>query len=264
MPAKDGVPAHVGDRLDPEDASIERGYSQAGQTIAVYAGLLSPEEARADLDYAFPDPDGSPPAGVTRWNNPTYGYRVLRALAEAGFAERAVRHLIERYSPYLPGHPRNPVPLELQGPYGGPLPEYWVSREDLGLPPGRKNTAHPGDETGSHGWGAVPLIWLHDTLLGVRITEPGGGRIRVAPNAAGLPYVAGHTVTPKGRVWVLWDPRAWKIEVGIPAAVRAELVLPPECAGKRVAVARADGKATPREAGIYDLDGAGTYVFEVR
>jgi hypothetical protein len=32
------------------------------------------------LDYAFPAPDGTPPAGVTRWNNPTFAYRSLFAL----------------------------------------------------------------------------------------------------------------------------------------------------------------------------------------
>jgi hypothetical protein len=42
----------------------------------------------------------SPPAGVKRWNNPTYGYRVLRAMSDSGLVDRAVAHLIERYSPY--------------------------------------------------------------------------------------------------------------------------------------------------------------------
>ncbi|MBN2474621.1 MAG: hypothetical protein JXB62_08430 [Pirellulales bacterium] len=264
VPAADGVPVHVGDRFDPEDASLERGHSQAGHTVAVTSGLLTREEAWAALDYAFADPDGSPPPDVTRWNNPTYGYRALRALSHVGLVDRAVRHLLERYAPYLPGHPRNPTPLPLQGPYGGPLPEYWISREDLKLGPGEVNSAQPRDETGSHGWAAVPLLWLHDTLLGVRIAEPGGGRLRIAPHADGLPYVAGHTNTPKGLVWVHWDPQQWTLEVAIPRDVTAEIVLPPSCRGKRI-VANCDaGDVQQRDARTFVVSGAGAYVFEAR
>lgn len=261
VPAAGNVPAHVGDRLDPADAKVERGYSQAGQTVAIITGLLTRDEARADLDYAYPAPVGSPPAGVTRWNNPTYGYRSLRALSEAGYTERAVAHLIERYSPYLPANPRNPVPLRLQGPFGGPLPEYWVSREDLGLKAGDKDTAQPADETGSHGWGSVPLLWLHDSLLGVRVTEPGGGRIRIAPDAGGLPYVAGYTATPKGLVRVFWDPQQWRMEVSIPKGVKADLVAPAACAGKRLKALATPGGMPAIRHGSCVLEQEGEYVF---
>lgn len=264
VPAAGKVPAHVGDRLDPADAKAERGYSQAGQTVAIITGLLNRDEARADLDYAYPAPDGSPPAGVTRWNNPTYGYRSLRALSEAGFTDRAVAHLIERYAPYLPANPRNPAPLRLHGPYGGPLPEYWVSREDLSLKDGDKNTAQPADETGSHGWGSVPLLWLHDSLLGVRVTEPGGGRIRIAPNAGGLPYVAGYTATPRGPVRVFYDPQQWRLEVSIPKGVKADLVAPAACTGKRLKVLVSPGEPPAIKDGASVLEHAGEYVFEAR
>lgn len=264
VPATATMPAHVADRFDPEKPDLKRGYSQAGQTVAVTAGLLTPEEARADLEYAFPAPDGSPPATVTRWNNPTYGYRVLRALSETGLGERAVAHLLERYGPYLPGHPRNTTPLKLQGPFGGPLPEYWVNRADMKLKPGEKCTAQPADETGTHGWGAVPLLWMHDSLLGVRITEPGGGRIRIAPDTGGLPYVAGHTVTPKGTVWVYWDPQQWRLEVTLPAGVQADLVPPAACKGKRLVPLASPGPLTGNADTGLELNTAGNYVFQVR
>jgi len=126
---------------------------------------------------------------------------------------------------------RNRVPLELQGPYGGPPPEYWVSREDLGLKDGEPNPAQPVDDTGSHGWQAVPLLWLHDSLLGVRIAEPGGARLTIAPQTGGLPYVSGATMTPKGRVWVYWDGR--KFELELPVGVTAEIKLPGQAAFTR-------------------------------
>jgi hypothetical protein len=212
----------------------------------------------------FPPPAGSPPEGVKRWNNPTYGYRSLRALSESGMSERAVAHLIERYSPYLPANPRNPVPLALQGPYGGPLPEYWVSREDLGLKPGEKNPAQPADETGSHGWGSVPLLWLHDSLLGVRIVEPGGSRLRIAPENGGLPYVAGHTATPKGPVWVYYDPQQYRLEVQIPPGVVAEVVMPAAMADQPIHAVIAASKLDSIGKNTFTIKATGRYVFSVR
>jgi hypothetical protein len=261
VPALGDVPLHVGDRLDPSDSSIERGYSQAGQTVAVYTELLKRDEALAAVDYAFREPDGCPPPGVTRWNNPTYAYRALRALSHVGLTERAVRHLIERYAPYLPGHPHNSTPPPLQGPYGGPLPEYWISREDLGLAPGEIDGAQPADETGSHGWGAVPLLWLHDTLLGVEILDPGGARLRIAPQTGGLPFVQGHTATPRGLVWVSWDPQAGRIEVRIPAKVGAEIVAPPGHRGRPIVPLEVGGRIVSTSQSSVIIKGQGRYVF---
>jgi len=258
------VPVHVADVFDPNRPEAERGYSQAGQTIAVTTGLLTKKEALADLNYAVPKPDGSPPAQVTRWNNPTYFYRVLKALSHVGLHKRAVSHLIERYSAYLPANPANRVPLGFQGPYGGPAPEYWVSREDLGLQAGQLNKAQPVDETGSHGWQSVPLLWLHDTLLGVKIVEPGGGKIRIAPEDGGLPYVSGHTLTPKGGVWVYWDTQKWRLEVEIPDGVTAEVIMPAACAGKRVEVLRSAGAVERSGANRFTLHAAGEYAFQVQ
>lgn len=264
LPAEGDDPARVGDRLDTTNPSLARGVSQAGQAMAVFSGLIEGEAARKLVDYAYPAPDGTPPGGVTRWNNPTFFYRSLRSLSDNGFTGRAVAHLVERYAPYLPGNPRNRVPAALQGPYGGPLPEYWVSREDLGLKEGEPDTAQPRDETGSHGWGAVPLLWLHDGLLGVRIAEPGGARLRIAPESGGLPYVAGHTVTPKGTVWIDLEPQESRLELLIPAGVSADLALARAFPAKRIELVSAAGKAERLEPTAYRLSGAGKYVFRAR
>ena len=85
------------------------------------------------------------------------------------------------------------------GPWGGPLPEYWISRVDRGLKPGQVDTAQPVDGSGSHGWCGVALLWLHDSVLGVNIASPGGARMSVAPQRSGLPYVCGTTSMPKVR-----------------------------------------------------------------
>ncbi|AKJ65682.1 alpha-L-rhamnosidase C-terminal domain-containing protein [Kiritimatiella glycovorans] len=260
VPARDGVPAHVASRFETTGEEIDRGFSQSGQTVATTAGLLPRETAEAAVDYAFSEPCGDPPEGVRRWNNPTYGYRCLRTLSYLDRSERAVRHLKERFAPYLPGHPDNRISHALQGCYGGPLPEYWMSREDAGLAEGEPNPHQPHDETGSHGWCATPLLWMHDSLLGVRVLEPGGGKIALEPDSGGLPYVAGHAMTPRGGVYLYWDPQQWRLRVSIPADVRAELTLPPEGRGRRVRTERADGTAE-REGDLFRLEGAGEYAF---
>jgi hypothetical protein len=114
---------------------------QASHTVALYTGLINSTVAAAMLDYAFPEPNGSPPTGVVRWNNPTYLRRTLKALSIANRTGRAIRHLKERFSQYLPGNPANPTKPALQGPYGGPLPEYWISRIDEELSPGQLDNA---------------------------------------------------------------------------------------------------------------------------
>jgi hypothetical protein len=220
VPEKDDVPAHVDDVYDPAAPNGPRGFSQAGQAMAAASGF----PLKAAIDYAFPAPNGTPPEGMPRWNNPTFAYRALYALSENGFPERAVAHLKERYAPYMPGDPRNRVVRELQGPYGGPLPEYWVSREDLGLKDGEPNPTQPVDDTGSHGWQSVPLLWLHESLLGVKISSPGGARLTIAPKTGGLPYVSGTTMTPKGPVWLRWD--GFQFDLKLPAGVTADVMLP--------------------------------------
>lgn len=264
-----GAPLLVADRWEPgATGSYERGRSQAGQAVALLGGLLSDAEAAALIEYAFPAPDASPPAGMSRWNTPTWSSRVLQALTDHGHGERAVAHLLERFAPYLPAHPRNRTPLALQGPYGGPLPEYWLSREDLGIADGEINPSQPVDPTGTHGWGAVPLLWLHECLLGVRIATPGGAELTVRPDAAGLPYVAGWTLTPRGPVHVHLDPQQRLLEVSLPPAVTARVRVPAGiCEGGTLIgpdgrpVTGASGR--PDAAGDVVLDRPGRWVFAV-
>jgi hypothetical protein len=226
--ASDGIPLHVDDVADPDNQLVNRGFSQAAQAMAIEGSLLTPDEAADDLEYSFTAPNGTPEASVDRWNNPTYLYRSLDALTLNGYGERALQHLVERFGPFLPHNVRNPNPLILQGPWGGPLPEYWISREDLALSASTLNPAQPIDPTGSHGWNSVALVWLHDSLLGVRILEPGGGLLQIKPDTAGLRYVEGTTMTPKGAVFVSWKPSLRRLSINLPLQVTAIVQLPPE------------------------------------
>ncbi len=180
-------------------------------------------------------------------------------------------------APYLPHDPRNPVPLALQGHLGGPLPEYQIRREDRGLQPiveesvndnGQEiivNDAQPEDDTGSHGWAAVSLVWLHKQLLGVRLLEPGGENLRIQPDCAGLPYVAGHTMSPKGPLWVYWEPAEYEMEITLPPSMATEVVVPIGFGHTRWSVLFCPKSATVDSVdGAWRISGAGTYQFGLR
>jgi hypothetical protein len=184
-----------------------RGFGQAATVSAVFHDILEPATARIALESAFETMDGAPPPGVGRWNNPTYAYRALRALSDHGMGETAGEHFLERYRPYLPD---------------GPLPEYFI--------PG---SGQPEDPTGSHGWAAVPLVWLHDTVLGVRLAGAGGRKLIWSPVNVGWQKVRGTTMTPHGPCeveidwgrdhFVIRPPEHCTVDVLLPKGGRASI-----------------------------------------
>ncbi len=244
-PATADRPALIVDALDAA-GQPRPGFSQAAHTEAIAEGVVPDDLAMAMLDHVFPAPHGAPPAGIQRWNNPTYSERALRAMSRHGLGGRALAHLLERYAQYLPGDPANPTPPAFQGPRGGPLPEYWISREDVGLAPGQLNVHQPDDDTGSHGWGAVPLLWLHEWVLGVRWSVPGGAELDIAPDRCGRPRVHGRTCTPKGVVAV--DANSTTLQVSVPAGVAAMVAVP-------TGMVLASGRANPLADGRWRCDG---------
>lgn len=170
------------------------GFGQGATLCAVHYGIVPASQRQALLLSAFDRKDGSPPKGVKRWNNPTYMYRALRSLSDHGLGEIAARHFLERYRPYLPD---------------GPLPEYFLPFE-----------AQAVDATGSHGWAAVPLLWLQDTVLGVRLRKPGGGTLAWQPKYVGWPKVTGTTMTPLGPCEVEIDWRKRRFAIRPPVGVK--------------------------------------------
>ena len=243
------------------------GRSQAPQVIAAEAGLFAPGEARAVLGRFFPAPFGKAPEGTEAWNVPTYSHRVAARLAEAGLAERAVSHLLWRYDPYLPFSPSNPADLRVQGPMGGPLPEYFRSYHEFPDDPEKALAGQPNDPTGSHGWAAMPLLFFHDTLLGVTWKRADDGtlaHIAIAPKSGGLPIVQGWTMTPAGAVNVDWDERLGRLELILPGNAPVLVEAPGE--GRSWLVERENAGLTVATAvaGGASLSGAGRVVLLAR
>jgi hypothetical protein len=59
-----------------------------------------------------------------------------------------------------------------------------------------------------HGWASGPTAWLSEHTLGVRVLEPGGRVIRIAPELGDLEWVEGSFPTPRGILRVRHERRA--------------------------------------------------------
>ncbi|EDQ85023.1 uncharacterized protein MONBRDRAFT_34434 [Monosiga brevicollis MX1] len=242
------------------------GRLQAAHTVAIFTDLLPPSTQAAMMAYVFPSPDGTPPAEVQRWNNPTFLRRSLKALSHVNRTATALQHLIERFSQYLPGNDANPVPSDLQGPHGGPLPEYWLSRVDSHTAPGATDGAQPVDGTGSHGWTGVALEWIHAYVLGVR--ERWFKDVVVNPEDGGeLSSFAGRTFTSWGAVELTWavNNTIGALTVELPAGPNVTVSLPSSCPTRNVRVVQQPAQGTVFEPFVNGsgavLTGAGTWMF---
>jgi hypothetical protein len=106
----------------------------------------------------------------------------------------------------------------------------------------------------------VPLLWLHESLLGVTFEGRGSRAITIRPVSAGLPFVQGTTVTPSGAVSVYFDPSSPRISVDIPGDCVATLIFPAEFDGLMVRdVDRPDASFSGSETAV--LTEAGRHTF---
>ena len=69
-----------------------------------------------------------------------------------------------------------------------------------------------------HGWSCGPMPFLSERVLGIRFLEPGGRKILVKPDPAGLEYVSGTYPTPFGSVSVTCEGHG-RIRIEAPSAI---------------------------------------------
>ncbi|MEV6303074.1 family 78 glycoside hydrolase catalytic domain [Actinoplanes sp. NPDC051861] len=81
----------------------------------------------------------------------------------------------------------------------------------------------------SHGWGAQAAVDIIETVLGVRLGEPGGRTVTIAPPATSLRHAAGSVPTQRGEVRLAWQRTGGGLHVQgrIPVNVTARIELPP-------------------------------------
>jgi hypothetical protein len=118
------------------------------------------------------------------------------------------------------------------------------------------------DGTGSHGWTAVALLWLHAHVLGVtELGAPPAMRLRIAPDDGGLPFARGRTFTSHGAVSVDWVPSMGQLSCELPDSSVTEIVRPPTCRGAlMIQSVPPGGKVTASSATQATVMGAGVWV----
>lgn len=73
-----------------------------------------------------------------------------------------------------------------------------------------------------HGWASGPTAWLSEYVLGIKILEPGCGKIAIEPELGDLSWVEGSYPTPKGLIKVSHQKLAdgtIKSEITVPEGV---------------------------------------------
>jgi hypothetical protein len=188
-------------------------YGDRWQTnsIAVLAGAVETEaERQAVWGVLQRTVSGRKPSDVI---TPYYGSYLLMAMAELGHRGEA----LEWMRVY----------------WGGMLDSGATSFWEAWDPGWAKGDVHAQLEADgkvgynaslAHGWASGPSAWLMEEVLGVKTVEPGGRRVQIRPELAGLDWVRGALATPLGAVSVA--ARDKQVEIAIPAGMEAEVVLP--------------------------------------
>ena len=84
------------------------------------------------------------------------------------------------------------------------------------------------DYSQSHAWSASVLKEILESLLGIRITAPGGSEVLIEPPVCRLEHAEGSVPLPNGHVAVSWHRTAagMELECTVPAGVAATVRLP--------------------------------------
>jgi len=148
------------------DVSEKTIFSEQVQSLAVVAGVLTPEEGRGALLAVFAGKDVTP---VTVY----FSHYLFDACFKCGLADEFFRRL-DLWRSYVAA---NMSTLQEMPPHGGRDP-----RSDC------------------HAWGAHPLYHLQAHVAGVKPSKPFFAEVRVAPQPGPLKFVKAATPTPHGLV----------------------------------------------------------------
>ncbi len=185
--------------------------------------------------------------------SPYYNYYVIRAMAETGHREQALKW-IRQY-------------------WGGMVDEgatsFWEAYDPSWYHEDFHSSLQSDNRSGyfvslAHGWSAGPTAWLMEQVLGIRPTGAGFSTVEVRPDLVGLDWAKGAEPTPHGllKVDVRKSGGGVAIAVDVPEGVVARVSVPVSSATARVTVDGAAAATTPAENGaraVIALDHAGHY-----
>lgn len=97
----------------------------------------------------------------------------------------------------------------------------------------------------SHGWGSEGLVDIHESVLGVEVTEAGAGTVRFSVPDTGLTEASGSQLTQRGRVTSSWSRAEGSVRLtaGLPVNVSGAVEVPEAPTGSSYEV-RAPSGAT--------------------
>ncbi|MDQ0677145.1 alpha-L-rhamnosidase [Arthrobacter pascens] len=171
--------------------------SQHATSFPLSLGITDPRHAAADAQRI---------AGLGMQQGPMTVHRLVRALLSQGLTD-AVLDLLT--SADQPGWARL---LESGASFT------WESWE----------LVEGTDHSQSHAWSASVVKEILESLLGIRITAPGGSEVLIEPPVCRLEHAQGSVPLPNGHVTVAWrrTEAGMELECTVPAGVAATVRLP--------------------------------------
>ncbi len=227
-----------GPRWETNAAAVIGGAAQPGQYDAIWKNVLSQVGERNTNGLII---------------SPYYNYYVIRAMAEMGHREQALKW-IRQY-------------------WGGMVDEgatsFWEAYDPSWYREDFHSSLQSDNRSGyfvslAHGWSSGPTAWLMEQVLGIQSTGAGFSTVDVRPDLVGLDWAKGGEPTPHGllEVDVRKDSGTVAIAVDVPEGVVARVSVPVALETARVMVNGGALNATSAENGtraVVVLDHAGHY-----
>lgn len=222
--------------VDGLRGSVQSSHASQHANSHAIAHGVAPAEDHAAL--------GSYVAGLGMQQGPMTVHWLLRALSDADRVDDVVARLTDATGPGFGNVLAN----------GGTFTwESWTPT---------------GNESESHGWGAMVLVDFMETLLGVRVTSPGAATIAIVPPRTRLSSARGTVPTQRGPVKVDWrraTSGALTVAVEVPVNVRATISLPVRAASAHSGSGEGAPVLSSVEAGRANYEtGSGRSEFSVR
>ena len=227
-----------GPRWQTNAAAVIGGAAQPGQYDAIWKNVLSQVGTGPTNSLII---------------SPYYNYYVIRAMAEMGQREQALKW-IRQY-------------------WGGMVAEgatsFWEAYDPSWYHEDFHAALQSDNRSGyfvslAHGWSSGPTAWMMEQVLGIQPTGAGFSTVDIRPDLVDLDWARGAEPTPRGLLKV--DARksgsAMAIAVDVPEGVVARVSVPVSSPGARVTVNGAAANRTAAENGaraIVTLDHAGHY-----
>ncbi|MHB1021917.1 MAG: alpha-L-rhamnosidase-related protein [Acidobacteriaceae bacterium] len=214
-------------------------YGDRWQTnaMAIFSGMAPAKQYPLIWKQVLAHVEQDEPTAQTI--SPYFNYYVIAAMAETGHREAALQW-VRTY-------------------WGGMLAEgatsFWEAY-DLRWPKHHFHTSLQADGTSgffvslAHGWSSGPTAWLMEQVLGIQPTAAGFRSVTIRPDLLDLKWVKGSEPTPHGLIQEeVSDQQGWKLNLDLPSAVDARVLVPVSHIGDQVYVNGIAVQSTSAEMG---------------